>query len=250
MVPYRQGTEETPEAVISMGRDPREEFKALFRKKDDANRDKRDDATCGHCGHVGTLTTDQMLTQDTYVCAGCGHIFDLNDDDDDNLHLGPPVSSIRERWYFVPVVWCQCGVQVELPYTNPPQTDEEGKTLIAGEDPLVLPSEGWSVIFGCYACGNLSRYVASDVEAYPLLKMTEGEFRSGEGVYLARFPCGDRHCTTPVSIHVDIGTGNASEAVAQLRSGIFDGKLMPCGHAMKTVPAKFYSVEAVTRRMW
>jgi hypothetical protein len=139
---------------------------------------------------------------------------------------------------------------IELPYSNLPRTDDKGVILLEGGDPPELPSEGWSSTFGCRDCGRIRSYGPADVILWPLHKWTEGLYQSGKGVYRVEFPCGDRRCTTRASIHVDIESGNATAAVALLRSGIFDEKPLSCGHKMKTVPADFYRVEPVMRRMW
>jgi hypothetical protein len=47
-----------------------------------------------------------------------------------------------------------------------------------------------------------------------------------------------------------LGGADANGAIAALRSGIFDGQKLRCGHEVKTVPAKYYHAERVTARMW
>jgi hypothetical protein len=153
-------------------------------------------------------------------------------------------------YYLAPVLFCECGSAMELPYSPLPRTDKDGKVLLQGEDPPTLPPEGWSAIFGCRACGRISTYAANVAEMSPVLKLTVGQHQSGKGVYYARFPCGDRRCSTLASVYVDIRVGNASEVLESLRSGLYDGQILECGHSMKTVPAKFYTIEPVLKRMW
>ena len=157
----------------------------------------------------------------------------------------------RGFYYLAPILHCHhCWGEIELPYSPLPQTDEAGTVLPQGEDPPALPSEEWSATFGCRVCGHMSECGGDEVTVAPVHKQTEGSYQSGKGVYSLRFPCGDRHCTTLVSMFLDTGDGNASEAVALLRSGLFDGVPLPCGHPMKTIPAKFYQAEPVMRRLW
>ena len=208
---------------------------------------------CVPCGHEISTTADWFLL-DLYTCENCGRTFDLDkDEDDENLEISYTDYAANRStiyWYLAPLLTCECRARIELPYSNLPQTDEKGKTLSKGEDPPELPSEGWSATFGCRECGRIIEYFYRDVTIGPIPKMTEGTYQSGKGVYRAEFPCGDRRCTTPVSMYVDIKDRNASEAVELLRSGLFDGKIMPCGHEMKTVPAPLYKVEPVLRRLW
>lgn len=212
--------------------------------------DPRIRVTCNLCRH-GVMDPPGYMEADTYTCPHCGHVFNLDEDEDVTLtceFLGYPDTVF---WYLTPFLACrQCRELIELPYSNLTQTDEAGKLLLAGGNPPELPSEEWSATFGCRKCGHVAEYFYVEVEALPIPKYSEGTYQSGKGVYLARFPCGDRHCTTPVSMYVDTVDKNASEAVELLRSGVFDGKTMPCGHEMKTVPAKFYTVEPVMHRMW
>jgi transcription elongation factor Elf1 len=205
---------------------------------------------CRLCGHRSEVTDDWLDGHDTFTCPGCGRVFNLDDDEDDDLEIEGTSEGPEIFWYLAPMLICQCGARIELPYSNLPQTDQDGKILLRAEDPPELPSEDWTATFGCRRCGHVSIYYADDVTIAPVLKWAEGIHQSGKGVYAVRFPCGDKRCTTPVSIHVDIGDGNASEVVAALRSGIYDEQRLPCGHAIKTVPAKFYQVEPVIRRMW
>jgi len=51
-------------------------------------------------------------------------------------------------------------------------------------------------------------------------------------------------------MYVDIDRGNASDVVKTLRSGLFDGQILACGHEMRTVPEKFYTVAPVLKRLW
>jgi hypothetical protein len=45
-------------------------------------------------------------------------------------------------------------------------------------------------------------------------------------------------------------TADADDAIAVLRSAIFAGRKLRCGHELKTIPAKYYHAERVTDRMW
>ena len=95
--------------ILSISKDPREDFEALFRQQ-------------------GNSATDD------------------------------------EYFYLCPGLACfECGKVIWLPYRSPPQTDEEG-ILLAGNDPLELPSAEWYRIFGCIHCGHVAKYVGDQVE--------------------------------------------------------------------------------------
>jgi hypothetical protein len=200
------------------------------------------------CGHSTTTTEDWLDSHEAYKCEHCGREFNLDADDDGGLEMDFPEPEVF--WYLAPVLFCECGALIELPYSNLPQTDADGKILLRGEDPPVLPSEDWIATFGCRKCGRIAIYFYGLVTVYPIPKLSEGVYQSGKGVWHAEFPCGDRRCKVLASMYVDTGNGSASEAVALLRSGIFDGTLLACGHEMKTIPEKFYRVEPVLRRLW
>jgi hypothetical protein len=209
--------------------------------------------TCGRCKHQVEANLKWLDAQTSFTCQKCGNIvadmdvIEGNSDEEINISHPEPV------WYLAPRLTCRCDsceLPMELPYSNLPQTDERGLALLQGGDPPVLPTEEWLVTFGCRACGCVREYFDSDVTVAPIPKWTEGIYQSGKDVYSVEFPCGDKHCTTPVSMFLDIGNGNASAVVDLLRSGLFDGKLMPCGHEMKTVPATFYKVLPVMQRLW
>ena len=203
---------------------------------------------CVACGHEITTTKAYLDAREVYVCEGCGRSFNLDDDEDDDLKVEYEDPEIL--WYLAPMLTCHCGKMIELPYSDLPLTDQEGVTLVGGEDPPELPSEEWSAVFGCTECGRISIYVASQVKTHPIPKLTEGIYQSGKGVYHAEFPCGDKRCIVPALMYVDAGVRSASEVVPLLRSGLFDGKQLSCGHQMKTVPEPFYRVVPVLRRLW
>lgn len=203
---------------------------------------------CQPCGTVREVLEEQ-IESGTYQCPGCGRTYYLEDESDTRLRFltsdGPEVC-----WYLAPLMTCDCGELIELPYSNIPQTDEKGKLLLKGEDPPTLPSGEWSEVFGCLQCGLIRERFDWDVKVWPIPKVSEGQYQSGKGVWRVEFPCGSRGCTTLASMYVDIGNRNASEVESLIRSGVFDGKVLPCGHEMRTVPEKFYKVEAISRRLW
>jgi len=155
-----------------------------------------------------------------------------------------------DYYYLVPVMHCQCAALIELPYSPLPQADSDGRVLLRGEDPPTLPPAEWSATFGCIACGHISVYVGNQVTIETVLKLKEGRYQSGKCVYYARFPCGDRRCTFRESMYLDTRNKNATEALGLLRSGLFDGQVLSCGHPMKTIPATFYRIEPVMNRLW
>ena len=201
-----------------------------------------DTYSCPHCQHTFVHFSRLLADDDTEPCPECGKVIDFD-------ALDPQIDA-KEVYYLAPLLRCRrCSAVLELPYSNLPQTDQAGRALLRGEDPPELPPEGWSAVFGCRACGHVTTYRTADVNIGPILKWTEGSYQSGKGVYFAEFPCGDRRCTTPAKMYVDIGNGSKDDLLGFLRSARLQGTC-PSGHELKTVPATLYTVEPVLRRMW
>ena len=195
---------------------------------------------CPHCQYIFAHTLAWEADEDIEPCPKCGKIIDFDEID----------SLDAEFYYLAPLMRCRkCQLVFELPYSNLPQTDQGGTVLLRGEDPPKLPSEEWSAIFGCRACGIVTTYGTADVSIGPILKWIEGSYQSGKGVFYAEFPCGERRCTTPARMYVDIGDGSRGDLLQFLRSARLQGTC-PSGHELRTVPEKLYNVEPVLRRMW
>lgn len=158
--------------------------------------------------------------------------------------------------YWNPALHCKCTLPIWLPYGSLPQMDEEA-TPLEDSDLLELPSETWSRIFGCIRCGRIATYTGDQVEAARVLKRSASLFHSHADVWLVVLQCGEKHCAALHSVHLDMreyhatpNTADATDAVAALRSGMFDGQMLPCGHTLKTIPRELYHATRVTSRMW
>jgi hypothetical protein len=196
---------------------------------------------CLNCEEVFEPRVDWDAPEVKAPCPRCASILDL-----DRMDALDP-----EFHYMTPILMCRvCSVVFELPYFNLPQMSPIAQVLLPGENPLQLPPESWSIVFGCRACGHASEYAIADLSIGVALKWKVGSYRSGRGVYLARFPCGESHCEALSSMYIDTDNGGASEALTLLRSGIFDERQLPCGHLQKTLPEESYSVGPVLRRLW
>jgi hypothetical protein len=164
----------------------------------------------------------------------------------------------HDCYYLTPIIDCEsCRHHVGLPYDGLPETDEWGVRILEDSDRPLLPSEGWSEIFGCTRCGHVAAYSHNQVKMHLVPKRSRSRSHAGANVYRVEFPCANRDCRSRFSIHVCTGeyregqrARDESNAVAALRTGLFDGQRLPCGHHYKTIPADFYRAEHVTSRMW
>jgi hypothetical protein len=161
-----------------------------------------------------------------------------------------------EYWYGTPAIYCECGAAICLPYGSLPGMDSRGTTL-KGNDPLELPPDEWSQVFGCIRCGHIATYAGIQVCTLLVRKPSKSIFHKYADVWRVTFPCGDKGCAALLSVHVDMreyhatpNTADASDAVAALRTADVAGQRLSCGHDLKTIPAKFYQAERVTSRMW
>lgn len=175
----------------------------------------------------------------------------------DDLFPGEPAQPGRTFLYLVPAIECkQCFEPMWLPYGTLPQADW-AEMPASGEDPLEMPSEGWSKIFGCTDCGHIATYVAGDVEGHAVRKPTKSRFHVHANVWHVAFACANTCCKAPYAVHLSMpahpATPNATDAsvvVESLRDPRFDGNPLPCGHPLGKIPAKFYHATRVKDRMW
>jgi hypothetical protein len=163
----------------------------------------------------------------------------------------------RPRTYLAPALECRCGALIWLPYEGLPETDEGGVRILAGSDPPELPKAEWSQVFACTQCGSAAPFAGTQVIMQPVPGHSAGLRHSDAAVFLVESECGNKDCRTPFRWHVDMSgrrnkpsERNASGAVAAVRSGVFDGQLLPCGHRYRTIPAQLYRATPVTARMW
>lgn len=209
---------------------------------------------CPHCACRNVVDGEWFDEQTKGKCVFCAQVIDFLSNDFDYRYSDEDEADDgvipTPSYYLAPAIRCDnCSSEIELFYPNLPETDQNRRLLLQGQDPLTLPPEGWRGVFGCLACGHVKEYGFESVMTKLLLKLSRGSHQSGRGLLRVEFPCAERHCKAPFSMHVDIQEQSLNAAVSIVRGAHFFHTL-PCGHALMPVPEKFYEVHPVTRRLW
>jgi hypothetical protein len=164
----------------------------------------------------------------------------------------------NEIYFYLHGLDCsKCGQTIWLPYGGARCQILGAEMRSVSSDPLVWPSAGWSQVFGCIECGQIAPYAATQVNGLLVPKSLEDSWHAHPDVYLVTCECGDKDCQSPFSLHIDLSGYNVTtaatgteRAVDVMRSGVFDGQPLPCGHQYRTIPAPFYRATKITDRMW
>jgi hypothetical protein len=158
-------------------------------------------------------------------------------------------------WYLAPFIFCNNQYfrhegGFPLPFDNLPQTNLDELIESEEKDRLVWPPDGWSAMFGCFACGFVDNYVSDDVNDSVVQKDSEGVFHSDGVCICVEALCGDGRCRLPAKWYVDISGATESDLLQRLRSNHFFGTL-PCGHEIRTtIDKSSFRLYRVMNRLW
>jgi hypothetical protein len=163
-------------------------------------------------------------------------------------------------WYLAPFIGCNNhtfhfpkggeGMRFPLPFDDLPQTDEDQLFGEEDGDQQVLPPDGWSAMFGCFACGLVDNYIADDVFGDVVPKRSLGRYHSDGVCFCVEARCDDARCKLPAKWFVDISGATENDLQQRLRQGHFFGKL-PCGHDIRTTLDKSsFQIYRVMNRLW
>lgn len=161
-------------------------------------------------------------------------------------------------WYIAPFIFCHNQYfrhdgGFPLPFDNLPQTNSDDlyETIVSeGKSQLVLPPDGWSAMFGCFACGLVDMYEADDVDDSIVLKQSEGVFHNDGVCFCVEARCGDGRCRIPAKWYVDISGATENDLRQRLQRNHFFGTL-PCGHEIRTTIDKTsFRLYRVMNRLW
>lgn len=136
---------------------------------------------------------------------------------------------------------------IVLPYSGLRAVPEEERSNLWLEEKYQpdWPSNEWSAIFGCSACGFLSQYTCFDVEWEIVPKSAPGVFHSGANCFCIEFRCARKNCKAPTTIHVEKHGATESDILRLFRESFFLGTL-PCGHEILSLPEREYKIMHVT----
>jgi predicted RNA-binding Zn-ribbon protein involved in translation (DUF1610 family) len=143
----------------------------------------------------------------------------------------------------------KCRQKVPLPYGRLPRTTLAQLFDGGFEDQIVWPPDEWKAVFACPACGRVDSYDASDIRELTGHYGDAAGYHDEATMFVARFPCANRHCKLPAIVYANVETGGASEYLRMLKLPFFQG-MLACGHDMGSVPESFYSIDRVTECLW
>ncbi len=133
-----------------------------------------------------------------------------------------------EYWFYAPFLTCEfCPELTPLPYPNLPQTDQDQLRSARDSDLLTLPPDGWSLTLACCGCGRVQNRSSPDIFCEVVRHTSSGRFHDEATFYAVEFPCGDRRCQAPQTIHVDSPGRSERELISLFRDGFL--------HARETV---------------
>jgi hypothetical protein len=119
---------------------------------------------------------------------------------------------------------------IPVPYPNTPEISEDQWNSGDYESLLVLPPEGWSLVFGCRECGHLGTYGANDVGEGIIERVNRASFHNGTNCFSVKLQCARIECKISATMHVNLQDGEAEKDLLRLlKTSFFDG-LLPCGH--------------------
>ena len=140
---------------------------------------------------------------------------------------------------------------IPLPYPDLPGITEDEWRNLGDKNPIVLPPDGWKVLFGCRECGHLDTYDADSVGENVLERQQSGRFHNETNCFSVKLRCARIDCKVPATLHVNLGDGETEKDLLRLlKANFFDG-LLPCGHQIMSIPDRYYvDPHRILSRLW
>jgi hypothetical protein len=149
-----------------------------------------------------------------------------------------------------PSHWCDHLSQ--LPYPDIPHVTEEEWSEALDIDPLELPTDEWTIFFGCRQCGYVDTYYGHSLAISSLERQQLAQFHNETNCFSVELQCARIDCKSPAKLHMTLFSGKSEkDLIRLLRLPDFCWGDLPCGHQIMPIPEPFYrNAHRVMNRLW